>query len=138
VRLLNSSIQVVAGEKGAESWGNFPHERERLYDLIDRTGASGVVFLTGDVHYAEISQTDEGPYPLLDFTSSPLAQYPTGSTGWEECINSQRISETYAGDNFGLVEIDWRAEPSPRIVLSLVSADGSVPLRHELSLDTLR
>ena len=78
VRLLNSSVQVVAGEKGAESWGNFPHERRRLYDLIGKTRASGVIIVSGDVHFAEIWRTDDGPYPLYDFTSSPLARSPHG------------------------------------------------------------
>ena len=135
VRLLNSSVQVVAGEKGAESWGNFPHERRRLYDLIGTTRANGVIILSGDVHFAEISKTDDGPYPLHDFTSSPLAQYPTGSTGWEHCINSFRITDAYEKDSFGLVEIDWAAR---RITLRAVAADGSTAFEHRVLLDSLR
>ena len=126
------------GERSAESWGNFPHERRRLYDLIADTGANGVIFLTGDVHFSEISKTDEGPYPLFDFTSSPLAQYPTGSTGWELCMNSYRISETYEKDNFGLVEIDWEARPSPKITLKLTGMDGSKVFEHNISLGSLQ
>ena len=136
--MLNSSVQIVAGEKGAESWGNFPHERRRLYGLIASTRAKGVILLSGDVHFAELSRTDDGPYPLYDFTSSPLAQYPTGSTGWEECINSHRISDAYAKDNFGLVEIDWDAVPSPRIMLKLIGTDGTRAFEHEIALDSLR
>ena len=37
MRLICSSVQVIAGEKGMESWGCFPAERQRLYDLIART-----------------------------------------------------------------------------------------------------
>lgn len=137
VRLLNSSIQVVAGEKGAESWGNFPIERTKLYGMIEETNASGVVILSGDVHFAEISTTDEGPYRLTDFTSSPLAQYPTGSTGWEDCVNNHRSSATFAMDNFGLVEVDWEAQPSPSIRLAVVGDDGQVAFEHSLLLHDL-
>src|SRR5262249_22644216 len=34
VRLLGSSIQVVAEDHGWEKWQNLPHERERLFRLI--------------------------------------------------------------------------------------------------------
>ncbi|HEY2910601.1 MAG TPA: alkaline phosphatase D family protein, partial [Gemmataceae bacterium] len=34
VRLLVSSIQVVADEHAFEKWGNFPKERDRLYQLL--------------------------------------------------------------------------------------------------------
>ena len=38
VRLLVSSIQVIADEHPFEKWANFPKERDRLYDLIRRHG----------------------------------------------------------------------------------------------------
>ncbi len=138
VRLLVSSIQVIAGEKGVESWGNLPHERKKLYGLIDTTEAKGLIILSGDVHFAEISKTNEGPYPLYDFTSSPLAQYPNGMTGWEKYVNSYRISETYANDNFGLVDINWEADPSPLISLKVINLQGSVVFEHRISLDELQ
>src|SRR5688500_4781078 len=54
VRIIVSSIQVVPHEKGMESWGNFPHERKRLFDLINKTNANGAIFISGDVHFSEI------------------------------------------------------------------------------------
>jgi len=138
VRLLVSSIQVIAGEKGVESWGNLPHERKKLYGLIDTTEAKGLIILSGDVHFAEVSKTNEGPYPIYDFTSSPLAQYPYGMTGWEKFVNSYRISETFANDNFGLVDINWETEPSPLISLKVINLQGSVVFEHRISLDELQ
>jgi alkaline phosphatase D len=61
VRFIVSSTQVVADQKGMDEWGNYPHERRRLFDLIESTGANGVVLLSGNVHYSEVSQTGEGP-----------------------------------------------------------------------------
>ncbi|MHC4959112.1 MAG: alkaline phosphatase D family protein [Planctomycetota bacterium] len=130
VRLIVSSIQVVAGEKGAESWGNLPHERRRLYELIRRTGARGVVFLSGDVHFAELSRTDEGPYPLYDLTSSSLAQ---SGTGWEKHVNSHRVGKPYSGNNFGVVDIEADA-----IRLRIVGLDGATVLEHRIAREALR
>ena len=36
LRIIGSSIQVVNNEHGWECWGNFPAERRRLFDLIER------------------------------------------------------------------------------------------------------
>jgi alkaline phosphatase D len=139
VRLLASSIQVVAGDKGAEGWGNFPVELERLYALIDKTGATGVVILSGDVHFSELSVSrDAIKYPIYDFTSSPLRQYGVGMTGWEDMKNDNRVGKAFANDNFGIVEINWLAEPHATINLSLVADDGTEVFNHEISLGDLR
>jgi alkaline phosphatase D len=60
VRLLVSSIQVVAEDHGWEKWMNFPHERERLFTLICDAGAEGLIVLSGDRHLAELSMMDAG------------------------------------------------------------------------------
>ncbi len=135
LRLLVSSYPVIPYELGRDAWGNFPIERQRLFNLIGETKASGVVILSGDVHFAEISKTDEGPYPLLDFTSSALA---APSTGNENFVNSLRISRTYAKVNFGLVEIDWEGQSAPLVTLKAVGMHGKVAFEHKISLDSLR
>jgi alkaline phosphatase D len=135
VRLLVSSYPVVPHELGRDAWGNIPAERTKLFKLIGETKANGVVILSGDVHFAEISKTDEGPYPLLDFTSSALA---APSVGNENFKNSLRISKTYAKDNFGMVEIDWDAKPTPRITLKAVGLDGKAVFEHMASLQELK
>jgi alkaline phosphatase D len=39
---------------GWEAWVNMPHERERFLNLIEKTKAEGVYFISGDLHYAEL------------------------------------------------------------------------------------
>ena len=45
LRLIVSSIQVLAEGHGWERWSNLPKERQRLFDLIRDTGARSVLFL---------------------------------------------------------------------------------------------
>jgi hypothetical protein len=59
-------------------------------------------------------------------------------TGWEKFVNSYRISETFANDNFGLVDINWETEPSPLISLKVINLQGSVVFEHRISLDELQ
>ena len=133
LRIIASSIQVVPWEKGMESWGNFPHERRRLFNLIDQTNANGVVFISGDVHFSEISKTDEGPYPLYDFTSSGITN---SHEGWSKAVNNYRIENAYAEPNFGLITIDWSQE-DPLITMQTYSVDNQVKVEHKVNLSQL-
>ncbi len=135
LRLIGSSIQVVSAEHGWEVWGNMPHEKQRLFDLIDETGASGVVFLSGDVHWGELSRYDGNDYPLYDFTSSGINQ------GYTEVLylpNQQRVGPiVYPYPNFGTIEIDWSSE-SPRVKMMLRDINGKPVLKRSLSLNQLK
>jgi len=133
VRLIASSGQIVADEKGMDEWGNYPLERRRLFDLIAKTGANGVVFLSGNVHFSEISATDEGPYRLFDFTSSGLTHV---NEEYARAPNRHRVAGPYNDVSFGLVEIDWEAEGGPVLAMTAIDIEGraafelSVPLAY--------
>ncbi len=108
LRIIVSSVQVVAENHGWERWGNFPLEQQRLYDLIGQTGARGVVFVSGDRHYASVNRTAEGrsPYPLYDFTASSINM--PWSAGDSETLPTM-VTPAYTQENYGVVRIDWAA-----------------------------
>ena len=135
VRLLISSIQVIADEHPFEKWANFPRERDHLYDLIKTTGANGVVILSGDRHLAEVSlDTKAVGYPLYDVTSSGFNQ---GSKAWRAPEkNTRRVSAMPFGDNFGMVLIDWSGDP--RLTLQVRDEDGDVTCGVKVHLSTLK
>jgi alkaline phosphatase D len=133
VRLIGSSIQVVPTQHGHEKWGKFPHERQRLFDLIDATGAKGVVFLSGDRHFLELSRDIEhGPYPMYDFTSSGL-----NTAGGPKEPNHYRVGEAKRVDNFGLVRINWNADPVT-LTFDARRADGRRLMAHTIAIDQLQ
>jgi alkaline phosphatase D len=138
IRIIASSIQVVADEHGYETWGNFPAERERLYGLIAKTQASGVVFVSGDRHLMEISRdTKRGnpPYAIWDFTSSGLNQRP-------EVVNDPnqfRVGPVSREPNFGIIRIEWgKKSRAIRINLEGVGDQGQMLTRQTLFLNELR
>jgi alkaline phosphatase D len=135
LRLLVSSIQVVADEHPFEKWMNFPKERERLYALLNSTGANGVIVLSGDRHHGEISlDTKSIGYPLYDVTSSGFNQ---ASKNWRSPEpNSHRLAAMPYGDNFGLVQIDWSDDP--RITVQLRDEDGDAMCGFKVRLSTLK
>lgn len=132
LRLFGSSVQVLADFTGWESWLNFARDRDRLFDLIRRQRANGVVFLSGDMHYAELSRQDVNvPYPMWDLTSSGLTEEYRVPTG-----NANRVSEVVADANFGFVDIDWQG-PDTRLTLGIVDAAGRLRLRQDIALASL-
>jgi alkaline phosphatase D len=108
LRVIVSSLQVVAEGHGWEAWRLLPHERERLYGLIAKTKAKGVVFLSGDRHTAAIYRQPAGvvPYPIYDFTSSSLNLAFLDSK-FADLPTPTRLTDAYRPENFGLMSVDW-------------------------------
>ncbi|MBA4028141.1 MAG: hypothetical protein C0475_03195 [Planctomyces sp.] len=134
VRVLGSSIQVVADEHGYETWGNMPHERQRLYDLIAKTGANGLVAISGDRHLMEISVERQGvPYPIWDFTSSGF----NWGSGEVSDPNQHRVGPVLRQPNFGVIRIDWE-KADPEILLEGRGDKGQVLTSATVKLSELK
>lgn len=114
LRLLVSSIQVIADGHGWEAWRTMPAEREKLYNMITETGANDVLMLSGDRHAGAFYRREGvAPYTLHEFTSSSL-NLPASK--WRAQSGETRIEDgpfrttTMQFDvNYGLMDIDWEA-----------------------------
>ena len=104
--IIESSVQVLSGEHGFETWGNMPHEVDKLKMMIANSKAKGVIILSGDRHIAEISKTEvtKMTYPLIDITSSGLTHAYTSFHGE---ANKFRILDVVFEKNFGLIKFDF-------------------------------
>ncbi|MFY7839038.1 MAG: alkaline phosphatase D family protein [Lacibacter sp.] len=107
LRLICSGSQFSIEYNGYEAWANFPHEQQRMLDLIKSTKANAVMFLTGDVHYAEISKLQTpGLYPIYDVTSSGI------TSTWDfATLNKNRIEGPVMDNHIGLLTIEWASDP---------------------------
>ncbi len=96
--------QVVNPGRVFENYATYPVERRRLLEVIQESGAWGVLFLTGDRHHTELSRLDiDGFYPLHDFTVSPLT---SGSHTPEPDENPLMIAGTLVTErNYGLAKV---------------------------------
>ena len=128
LRLIVSSIQVIPDGHCYEKWGNFPHERQRLIQLIQDAGAQHTIFLSGDRHLGEISAlpATENTFPLYEITASGLNSAGAG----EGEHNPYRVSDdNVRDDHFGVVR--YITDASPAVELTLYDVDGDV-LQHYL------
>ena len=104
--IIISSVQFLSYEHGYESWGNMPHEVEKMKEIISKSKAKGVIILSGDRHIAEISKDSIAniTYPLIDITSSGLTHSYASFSGEP---NKYRISNVISEKNFGILKFDF-------------------------------
>lgn len=122
LRIIVSSIQVIPDEHCWEKWSNFPFEKEKLFNLIAKSKANGVLFISGDRHLAEVStiKHNEIDYPIFEITSSGMNTRMYG----EGEQNRHRLSkDNFRENNYGIIEIHWE-HPSPMISLQIHNKVG--------------
>ncbi|XP_078443697.1 calcineurin-like metallo-phosphoesterase superfamily protein isoform X2 [Wolffia australiana] len=162
ITIIGSSIQVISNLSATtsplfymESWGRFPKERKRLFNLINQSKRNGIFFISGDVHFSEITRFDCATgYPLYDVTSSgitqsvenavpllsPLVRFLARVTPCTMRIYNSgcRYSSCiYGKPNFGAIEIDWDATPR-RLRLETRDLEGKPVMGVNLSFSDLR
>lgn len=124
VKILISSLQVLADFTGWEAWTNFANDQARLYQNIERLGLENLFIVSGDTHWAEISRRSLGDIELVDMTASGMTEE------WKDISpNQYRASEAFAIANFGLVTIDWSADPI-NASLEIIAEDGEVLIQQ--------
>ncbi|NWG54266.1 MAG: alkaline phosphatase family protein [Hydrogenophilaceae bacterium] len=119
IRIIASSIQVLADGHDWEAWETLPLEQARLYETIRTSGARGVVFVSGDRHvaglYAEDGRLSHRAYEL---TASSL-NLSFRETSDER--SSNQLGDLYAPVNFGTMRIDWAGR---RLTLEVNDLEG--------------
>lgn len=135
VRLIVSSIQFVAEFAGSEAWANLPREKTRMLDLIQDAKANGVVFVSGDRHWSELSRMP-GPlgYPLYDLTASALTEPHPRGTPTENKYRALPV--TYHDVNVGHLHLDWEADP--RLTFKIIDVTGTTRIEHSLRVSELQ
>ncbi|MFK5957133.1 MAG: alkaline phosphatase D family protein [Planctomycetota bacterium] len=131
-KVIASGMQVLSTYHRFETWNLFPSERARLLDFLSAEAIPGVLMISGDRHIGEALRLErEGTYPLVEFTSSPLA------AGIGEAEPDSQVAERIPGtlavaENFGI--LDFRFQGShPELSFRLYDVYGE-PLGREVVL----
>lgn len=129
-RIFGSSLQLIADFPGWEGWINYANDHQRLFEIIRRHRAEGLIAISGDTHYGEISMLDVNtPYPIWDITSSGLTEvWPVTPP------NARRVGDVYRARNFGLIDIDWKTKS---VAFTVCSETGTAQLSRNVSLADL-
>lgn len=134
VRIICSSTQFSTEHNGWETWANFPHEQERMYQLIRDTRAENLFFVSGDVHASEVNRrTPSNLYPIWDFTSSSLRSLFHGSNVRP---SQYRVGNAQDIDNFGMLNINWSSNPT--VTYTIYDVTGTAVLTQAVNLNDLK
>lgn len=131
-RIIASSTQFGIEWNGYESWSNFPHEQAKMLALIAKSqqrqaGAIPIVFISGDVHYAEISrlsaQDGYDPPEIYDITASGI------TSTWDFATkNANRIAGPIMENNVGIIHLGRPGKA--RISAEIWDASGQLRIEH--------
>lgn len=132
IKIIASSLQLIPDFTGWESWANFPADRNRLLSFIKDNKINGVVVISGDTHWGEISKFEQQTgYPIWEVTSSGLTEE------WKAVSpNKHRIGEFTHSANYGVLNIDWQSA-DPKITFGLKGENGSFVMRQDISLSSI-
>lgn len=133
IKIIASSLQLLPEFTGWEAWANYPYDRQRLLNFIKQHQISGVIMISGDTHWGEISRVDDNlPYPLWEVTSSGLTEE------WKHVSpNQHRVGQATHQVNYGFIDIDWES-PDPSIVIGLKDVNGQRVTQQQLHLSELQ
>lgn len=128
VRVLATSLQFLPEFSGWESWANFPQERQRFLDLLDKYQVNNLVIVSGDTHWSEFSQiTRNNKQALWEMTASGLTEE------WKDVSpNKHRVGDSYSHANYGLIEIT--VTDKTQIKMSIKDVNGQTKLSQSLPL----
>ena len=133
IKIIASSLQLLPEFTGWESWANFPNDRNRLLNFIKDEKITGVLMISGDTHWGEISKVDTNEmYPLWEVTASGLSEK------WKDVSpNKHRQGQFTNQVNYGFIEIDWQLE-DPLINFGLKQVDGKIFSQQQVKLSSLQ
>jgi len=111
LRIVVSSIQILAEGHGWERWGLLPTERTRLLALLHAT--PDVVLVSGDRHWSSVYRDSTG---LTEMTASSINR-PAKRSYTETGPN--QYTKPYVKPNFGEVSIDWETNTATLTTMDL-------------------
>ena len=117
LRVVVSSVQVIAEGHGWEAWATMPAARQRLMEMLESAQGRTLV-VSGDRHAGGLYALGD----LIEMTASSLNAPIGGGPDAPEEAGPHRMGPMVRGVNFGTLEIDWAARTG-RFVLRDMEGD---------------
>jgi alkaline phosphatase D len=132
--LIVTPSVLIEDRHDGEKWADFPTARRRFLNLVETTRPKGLILLSGDRHFADVSRLflSDGA-PLYEITSSGLTHCRLEKirNPFDGAENPYRTQHPYFGLNFGVLDIESRADGWV-VTASICDVDGRVRMREIL------
>lgn len=128
--------QFLSTSKYSENYSSFPEEQKKILNLIEKENIEGVVFLTGDRHFSELSKLErKNNYPIYDFTISP---FTSGPYNGENEPNSLRVKGSFINKrNFAKMEITGKTK-NRVLTCTIFDKDGNELWNYKINENELK
>lgn len=132
-KLVVIGSQVLSTVADFENYANYTNEREYILQLINNNNIKNVVFLTGDRHFAELSEIKlSNNIRVLDITASPLTSKPYSNS---KEVNSNRVEGTFVGEqNFAYLTFTKTAKERS-LDIDLINSHGKSCWKKSYSIE---
>lgn len=136
--IIVSSIQIFGNGVPYENWGLMPYSLKKLKSLIKKTQPKGLLFLSGDVHFASIVGDEEN---VIEVTSSSVNQTNRmermilflsyiGSVLFNT-FSAYNLKNMYPYNNYGTIDISYVDDDEIKIKTAINNSDGEEVLKAD-------
>lgn len=140
VVVTSVSLSIPTGRAARDSWSNanflgfpepgagFAAERDAMLESFRSAGVRNLVFLTADVHHAEILRHQLTPtWSFHEFAAGPLAAFHGFSRPVDQGLNPQTLFALGGIENFGVVDADVGS-----LTVRIIDVNGAVRFLHTI------
>lgn len=139
-KFIGIGMQALNPISTLECFYKTEKEYKELITFIKEHHITGIIFISGDRHHAELMRIKEDNlYPLYDFTTSPLTMYPIKiSKRSSEYINPNKVEGTYFPSyNYGKISISGTPN-NRKCIIELKDRKGNMVWKREISANELK
>lgn len=136
-KIIAVGSQFLTDNLRKECFAHMPNERQRIIDLISTNKINGVLFVSGDIHAAELSTFDRvGSYPLYELTTSSLTAGSNKDIAKQS--NTYRVPGTEFGEhNFALISVAGM-KGARVLTMRVMNKDGKEVWKRDVAEKELR
>ncbi len=129
--------QILNPAQVKENYSNYSQERDSLLSIIRKENIKGLLFLSGDRHFTELTKMDRsGTYPLYDFTISPLTSGVHKSA--EKEANTMRVEGTLVQQqNFAVGKLSGKGQERT-LTVTVYDIDGKMLWERSIAAKNLK
>ncbi|MCP3999012.1 MAG: alkaline phosphatase family protein [bacterium] len=139
--IVNQVPWITDPEPGADHWGGYTYERQRIANLIAEHGLDNILMVGGDAHMVAIDDGTNTDYSVSPNSNSGDASFPLLQAAALDRPGSTKggpYSEgAYAGaGQFGLIEVTDTGGATIDVRLIGMTWAGDVRVQYKFTVDT--
>jgi alkaline phosphatase D len=132
IKFIGTSVPFTEVSRGSDVWAGRVVERQKILDFIVRNNINGVVFLSGDRHWAGAFKLRKGIY---EFSVSPLNGFFSPSGPRPFAGSSEELLWGGGGTNFyGMMKVD---PTSDNIITTSITPQGEDAVTFTITKEDL-